>query len=379
MVTSTSTSVILKNVSIKYGKIGAVNDLSLEIKQKELFVLLGPSGCGKTTTLMSIAGLVKPVEGEVWLGDELVTSPEQGIFVRPQDRNIAMVFQDYAIYPHMTVFQNMAFPLETMRMQKAEIEAKVKDVAKILSIAHLLNRKPKQLSGGQRQRVALGRAIVREPKAFLMDEPLSNLDAKLRVYARAELKRIHESLGATIIYVTHDQMEAMSIGDRIAILNDGILEQVGTPSEVYNEPNNMFVAGFIGYPPINMLDAKLIEKGGQIFIDLGPDFSQYELSDGKAIKSRAKTSDLVVGIRPEYIRISSEKQENSIQAKIDVIEPAGREYVVHLLVGETELIAVTDSIAADYISEKEDVWFTLDEKRFHIFDEKTEKNIRLAK
>ncbi|MFW9993170.1 MAG: ABC transporter ATP-binding protein [Candidatus Odinarchaeota archaeon] len=377
MASEISTSVTLKNLTIKYGKTDAVNNLDLEIKHKELFVLLGPSGCGKTTTLMSIAGLIKPVEGKIWLGDELVTDAAEGIFERPQDRNIAVVFQDYAIYPHMTVYQNIAFPLETHGISKIEIEKKVTDVAQRLNIDHLLERKPKQLSGGQRQRVALGRAIVREPKVFLMDEPLSNLDAKLRVYARAELKKIHETLGATIIYVTHDQMEAMSIGNRIAILNDGALEQLGTPEEVYDKPNNLFVAGFIGYPPINMLDANLVEKGDRISVSFGSEFPEYSLSDGKKIKSRAKSSEIVVGIRPEHVKISKEPRENAVKAKIEVIEPAGREYVIHLVVEKKKpLIAVVDSDILDSTA-LEEVYLLLDEKKFHIFDEKTEKNIRL--
>ena len=230
------TNIVIKDLTKKYGKTVALMDLSLEIKDGEFFILLGPSGCGKTTTLLCIAGLLKPNKGEVRMGEAILSSSESRMFTRPQDRDAAMVFQDYAIYPHMTVYKNIAFPLKIRRMEKSKIESKVRDVSQRLGISKLLDRKPKQLSGGQRQRVALARAMVRDPKIFLMDEPLSNLDAKLRVYARAELKKLHEDMGTTIVYVTHDQIEAMSMGDRIAILNDGVLEQVGTPIEIYENP-----------------------------------------------------------------------------------------------------------------------------------------------
>ena len=257
----------IKNLTKIYGKTIAIKDINLEIKDGELFILLGPSGCGKTTTLFSIAGLIKPDSGEIYFGEKVIFSTENKKFERPQDRNLAMVFQDYAIYPHMTVFKNIAFPLEIRKKNKQEIEKRVKSAAERLEISQLLERKPKQLSGGQRQRVALARAIVREPTAFLMDEPLSNLDAKLRVYARAELKRLHKRLETTIVYVTHDQLEAMSIGDKIAILNNGILEQVDTPDNIYNSPKNIFVAGFIGSPPMNMLEGILEQSNGQLYVN----------------------------------------------------------------------------------------------------------------
>ena len=365
------TSVTIKNLTKKYGKTAAVDDVNLEIKEGELFILLGPSGCGKTTTLLCIAGLIKPDGGEVWLGKEPVTSAERGIFERPQDRDVAVVFQDYAIYPHMTVFKNIAFPLEVRGEDKREIEARVKEVAKSLGISQLLDRKPGQLSGGQRQRVALGRAIVREPKVFLMDEPLSNLDAKLRVHARAELKKLHEKIGTTIVYVTHDQVEAMSMGDRIAILNGGILEQVGTPRDVYNNPINIFVAGFIGSPPMNMLEGTLVERNGNIAADIG--ISTYELSNGIEVMRGAKTPEIVLGIRPEHIAVTRESKKNAIKAEVDVVELVGREFIVHLMAGGKSLVAIAS--AAQDLREGEKVWLVPDERKIHIFDKKTGKNL----
>ena len=349
----------------------AIKDINLKINDGELFILLGPSGCGKTTTLLCIAGLIKPDEGEIWFGNEMVTSIEDHIFERPQDRNVAMVFQDYAIYPHMTVFKNIAFPLEIRRIPKNEIEERVKKVAENLEISQLLDRKPKQLSGGQRQRVALARAIVREPNAFLMDEPLSNLDAKLRVYARAELKRLHQRLGTTIVYVTHDQLEAMSIGDRIAILNNGILEQLDTPDNIYNFPRNIFVAGFIGSPPMNMLDGTLVEKNGKKYIDLG--IKMYELPNRFNNLKKPKTNDVVLGIRPEHISVSKESINNSIKAKVDIIEGMGRELYIHLTLNEKTIIVITKSV--EDLELGKEVNLVFDDKRVHVFDKNIEKNL----
>jgi len=435
-------SITLKNLTKKYGNTFAIANLNLEIKDGEFFILLGPSGCGKSTTLLSIAGLIKPEGGEIWIGDDLIAAIEQGIFKRPQDRDGAMVFQDYALYPHMTVFQNIAFPLEIrgidkneivriikerneiartikdgneiastvkaqnrianmgrdengivwefkdenelariindkneiarMAKDKIEIAKKVKEAADRLGITELLDRKPSQLSGGQRQRVALARAIVRNPKVFLMDEPLSNLDAKLRDFARAELKKLHEKVGTTFIYVTHDQLEAMSLGDRIAILNKGSLEQVGTPEEVYNHPANVFVAGFIGTPAINILDGTLREKEGNVSVDFG--FFTYNLTNGNEIKARVRDPEIIVGIRPENVKIArAEKKDDSIMAEIYVIEPIGRECIVHLKIGEKHLISLTS--AMQDIKVGETVSISFDEKRIHIFDKKTQQNI----
>lgn len=260
--------VAIKNLTKKYGTVQAVKNLNLNIDDKDFFVLLGPSGCGKTTALLCIAGLLRPEAGEIWFDDKLVTSPQRDVYLRPQERGVAMVFQDYALYPHMTVSRNISFPLEVAGTNPNEIKTRVNATASLLDISQLLDRKPKQLSGGQRQRVALGRAIVREPKIFLMDEPLANLDAKLRVHMRVELKKIHQKLGTTTVYVTHDQVEAMSLGDRVAVLKDGVLQQVSTPTELYDSPTNVFVAGFIGSPPMNMLNGKLHEKDGNLTIEL---------------------------------------------------------------------------------------------------------------
>ncbi len=363
--------VIIKDLMKKYGKTVALMNVSFEIKDGEFFILLGPSGCGKTTTLLCIAGLIKPDKGEIQVGERILSSLESGEFTRPQDRDAAMVFQDYAIYPHMTVFKNIAFPLKIRRMDKSEIESKVKDVCQRLGISELMNRKPKQLSGGQRQRVALARAMVRDPQIFLMDEPLSNLDAKLRIYARAELKKLHEEMGTTIVYVTHDQMEAMSMGDRIAILNNGLLEQVGPPKEIYENPKNLFVAGFIGNPPMNIIEGNLIEKNGKIIVELG--FFSYQLSNGIEIMEKTKTHEIMLGIRPENIIITKESKDNAIQAEVDVVETLGRENILHLIVNNNPLIAVSSTKRDLNVGEK--VWISFDTSRIHIFDKITQKKI----
>ena len=365
------TNVVLKDLMKKYGKTIALMEISLEIKDGEFFILLGPSGCGKTTTLLCIAGLLKPDKGEIRMGEIILSSSESGAFTRPQDRDAAMVFQDYAIYPHMTVFKNIAFPLKIRRMEKSKIESKVRDVSQRLGISDLLDRKPKQLSGGQRQRVALARAMVRDPKIFLMDEPLSNLDAKLRVYARAELKKLHEDMGTTIVYVTHDQMEAMSLGDRIAILNDGVLEQVGTPIEIYENPKNLFVVGFIGNPPINIIEGTLIERNGEIIVEFG--FSSYQLSNGIEIMKKTKTPEIMLGIRPENIIITEEMRENTVQAEVEVVEPLGRENIFHLRINDRTLIAV--SITNKNLNVGKKVWISFDTDRIHIFDKISQKKI----
>lgn len=364
-------NVVINNLVKTYGKTVALMDVSLEIMDGEFFILLGPSGCGKTTTLLCIAGLIKPNEGEIELGETLLSSSESGVFIRPQNRDTAMVFQDYAIYPHMTVFKNIAFPLKIRGMASSEIKLKVKDVSQRLGISNLLDRKPKQLSGGQRQRVALARAMVRDPKIFLMDEPLSNLDAKLRVYARAELKKLHEDMGTTIVYVTHDQTEAMSMGDRIAILNDGVLEQVGKPEEIYENPKNLFVAGFIGNPPINIIEGTLIKREGRVIVE--SEFFSYQLPNGNEIMEKTKTLEIQLGIRPEDIVITKERKENAIQAEVDVIEPLGRENIFHLKVNGNLLIAVSITNRDLNIGEK--VWISFNTNRIHIFNKESQKKI----
>jgi multiple sugar transport system ATP-binding protein len=360
--------VITKNLTKKYGEVIAVKNLDLSINDKEFFILLGPSGCGKSTALLCIAGLLRPDRGEIWFDDKLVTSPERDVYVPPQERELAMVFQDYALYPHMTIFQNIAFPLEVRKESKSEVEKRVKATTDLLGISQLLDRKPKQLSGGQRQRVALGRAIVREPKIFLMDEPLANLDAKLRVRMRVELRKLHEKLGTTTVYVTHDQIEAMCIGDRVAVLKDGILQQVGAPTELYDAPKNTFVAGFIGSPAMNMLDGSLVQKNGSLMIDLGvivfelPRWMQQKLKETSGSK-------VILGFRPEHIALVGEYQKNAIEAKVDMIESIGREIHVHLTVGDYSFVAITTSNKDVRVGRS--AWILLNEEKIHIFDGKT--------
>ncbi len=365
------TNVKIRNLVKKYGDVYALNKIDLDIKDGELFILLGPSGCGKSTTLFSIAGLIKPEEGEIWFGDKLVTSADKKYCKRPQERNIAMVFQDYAIYPHMTVFKNIAFPLQVQNKSKEEIKKKVIETAKSLEIEELLERKPKQLSGGQRQRVALARAIVREPNVFLMDEPLSNLDAKLRVFARAELKRLHKKLGITTIYVTHDQIEAMSMGNTIAILNEGKLEQVDTPNKIYDFPKNIFVARFIGSPPMNMLEGDLKKENGKMYLNLG--FMDYLLPNNLLKLNDKNLKELILGIRPEDVLISTEQLNNSVKATIDIIEPMGREFEIHLVLDGKLIICVTRKI--ENLKIGNELYLTFNDKKIHLFDKETKENI----
>jgi multiple sugar transport system ATP-binding protein len=361
-------SLTIKGLTKRYGETIAVENLDLEVRDKEFMVLVGPSGCGKTTTLNSIAGLIEIDEGEIWFGDELVACPQRGIFKIPQQREVAMVFQDYAIYPHMTVFGNIAFPLEIRKVNKREIEARVKKTARLLQIEELLNRKPKALSGGQRQRIALGRAMVRNPEIFLLDEPLANLDAKLRVHARVELKELQQELGVTALFVTHDQVEAMTMGDRIAVMNDGHLEQVGTPAELYHTPRNVFVAGFIGGPPMNMLAGRLEERNGDLVIDL--EFCIYELpKKARGLMKKITSSEVILGIRPENVAITKESNSRSLEATIVHIEPLGKESNVHLEAGGNPLIAIRSSTQDLRAGDK--VWLSFDEEKIHVFDQKS--------
>jgi len=352
--------VLLKDVTKRFGNVIAVNKLSLEASDKEFIVLLGPSGCGKTTVLRCIAGLETPDTGEIYIGDILVNKLD------PKERDIAMVFQSYALYPHMTVFKNLAFPLENAKVPKAEIERKVQDVAKLLKIEALLQRKPKQLSGGQRQRVALGRAMVREPKVFLMDEPLSNLDAKLRVYMRAELKKLQKEVGITTIYVTHDQVEAMTMGDKIAILNEGFLQQFDPPDTVYSHPSNIFVAGFIGSPPTNLFDCTLT---GENTLDAGE--FKYSLTEERVKVANKGTSDrLVMGVRPQDVIVSREKKKKeSIKARLYVIEPLGDQKILDLRIGEYLLKAVVDPSFQGEMGDE--LWILFFADKIYLFDKQT--------
>jgi len=355
----------LVNVTKRFGKVTAVNKMNLDVKDREFMVLLGPSGCGKTTALRCVAGLENPDEGEIYIGGKKVNDLD------PKERNIAMVFQTYALYPHLTVFKNLAFPLENAKVPKDDIEKKVHDVAKLLKIEQLLDRKPKQLSGGQRQRVALGRAIIREPQAFLMDEPLSNLDAKLRVYMRAELKKLQRDIGITTIYVTHDQIEAMTMGDRIAIMNEGILQQIGTPDEIYFHPSNIFVAGFIGSPPTNFFDCTLSKDDT---LDC-KEFS-YPLSNEliEAI-SKSGAEEFVLGVRPQDTLVSkkTDEKKNNVKATVEVVEPIGDQTVLDLRVGDNLVKAV---VSPDFKTKAGDAfWITFPTDKIHIFDRKAGKTL----
>ncbi len=359
--------VVLKNLTKKFEDVIAVNSINDTVKDKEFTVLVGPSGCGKTTTLRMIAGLEEVTEGEIYIGDRLVNG------VAPKDRDIAMVFQNYALYPHMNVYDNMAFGLKLRRTPKTEIERRVTEAAKILKIEDLLKRKPKQLSGGQRQRVALGRAIVRKPKVFLMDEPLSNLDAKLRVQMRTEIAKLHKRLDATIIYVTHDQTEAMTMANKIIILKDGLVQQTGKPQEIYDYPDNIFVAGFIGSPAMNFLDVTITDQltfKGAIF----------ELGTTDRVKKIIKDNNLagkevVIGIRPEDLEdtnfVQNTSSDNTITANVEVTEPMGAEIYLYVDI-DGVLITARVNPRSKY-SSKDKATLFIDLDKIHIFDKKTEK------
>ena len=357
-------NVLLKNLTKKFDEVVAVNNVNLEIADREFVVLVGPSGCGKSTTLRMIAGLEEITEGEIYIKDQLVNK------LAPKDRNIAMVFQSYALYPHMKVFDNLAFGLKMRKVPKEDMRERVKKAAEILGIEELLARKPKQLSGGQRQRVALGRAIVRDPEVFLFDEPLSNLDAKLRVQMRTELKKLHERLQATVIYVTHDQVEAMTMGDRIVVMKDGVVQQVGSPLELYNSPANLFVAGFIGSPAMNFIPCKLLEEDSGFYIDTG-DF-RILLPDRIVSKlGSSKEKEFVFGIRPEDMYEKGPEQEPSIErpiikARVNVVEPLGKEISLDVSTGANSLTAL---LGADKdIKPHQDMELTLNMEKAHLFE-----------
>lgn len=356
--------VVLKSLTKKFGKVTAVNDLSLEVREKEFVVLLGPSGCGKTTVLRCIAGLEIPDEGEIYIGDRLVNGLE------PRQRDVAMVFQTYALYPHMRVFDNIAFPLENAGLAKEEIKKKVHDTAKLLKIEDLLDRRPRQLSGGQRQRVALGRAMVREPSVFLMDEPLSNLDAKLRVYMRAELKKLQKDLGITTVYVTHDQVEAMTMGDRVAILNEGTLQQFNSANRIYFHPVNTFVAGFIGSPPTNFFDCDLTKEEPYAF-DTGA--FKYPVPEHLKEKVKDWPSALVLGVRPQDVIVYRRADKGLIKAQLEIDEPLGDRQVFDLKIGDYLVKALVDPDFRAVIGDE--LWVEFQEKGIYVFDRKTGLNL----
>ena len=361
-------TVELKNVKKVYeGDILAVDQANITVKDKEFLVLVGPSGCGKSTTLRMVAGLEEITEGELFIDGKLMND------VAPKDRDIAMVFQDYALYPHMTVDENMAFGLKIRKYPKKEVQARVKDAAQILDIEELLDRKPKALSGGQRQRVAVGRAIVRKPKVFLFDEPLSNLDAKLRVQMRAEISALHTRLQATIIYVTHDQVEAMTMGDRIVVLKDGYIQQIGTPLGLYNHPVNRFVAGFIGSPPMNIMTAKLVEEGGKVVADEG-DF-KIVLDSSLVDKVRGQVGkETLFGIRPEDLIIADKPIAGAtIDCKVTVVEPLGAEILLYVNTQNHQIVVRIPPHIEFKVGD--DVYFTPKMDKIHFFDMETEATL----
>jgi multiple sugar transport system ATP-binding protein len=348
-----------------------VQDLDIFIEDKEFLVFVGPSGCGKSTSLRMLAGLEEISEGTIMIGDRVVND------VPPKDRNIAMVFQSYALYPHMSVYDNMAFGLKLRKTPKSEIDQRVKEAGGILGIENLLDRKPKQLSGGQRQRVALGRAIVREPAVFLMDEPLSNLDAKLRVQTRAEISKLHQRLETTFIYVTHDQTEAMTMGSRICVLRDGLMMQIDSPQNLYDKPDNVFVAGFIGSPAMNFFDVTLVEQDGNIYVDGGT--FRLKLPPEKLDVARPYVGKQVIfGTRPEDLH-DREFTPPSIRAEpmtatVDVTELMGNEIFVYLLTGQKQFIARMDPRTSARVGNQMDIAVNMD--NIHLFDSDTEEAIR---
>jgi len=361
--------VVLKNVNKIYeGGNKVVTDVNFTVKDKEFVVLVGPSGCGKTTTLRMIAGLEEITSGEIFIDGNLVNN------LPPKDRDIAMVFQNYALYPHMTVYENMAFGLKLKKVDKKEIESRVNEAAKILGLENYLNRKPKALSGGQRQRVAVGRAIVRKPKVFLFDEPLSNLDAKLRVQMRTEISKLHKQLGATMIYVTHDQTEAMTMGDRIVILKDGIVNQVDTPLNLYNKPINQFVAGFIGSPAMNFLNGTIYESEKLRFKSSGGAID-FEFDPNHANKMRQHAGkEIVIGIRPENIVTEINGFESiSFLANIEVIETMGNESFVYFQLDGVQIISRIKSKENLMHGSKLQMYFEPD--RIYFFDKETGKRL----
>jgi len=362
--------VVLKEVTKRFGNLVAVHKVNLEIRDGELIVLVGPSGCGKTTILRMIAGLEEVTSGEIWIGGRLVND------IPPKDRDIAMVFQNYALYPHMSVYDNIAFGLRLRRVPRPEIDRRVRQAAEMLGITDKLRSKPKELSGGQRQRVAVGRAIVREPKVFLFDEPLSNLDAKLRVHMRAELQELHQKLKTTTIYVTHDQVEAMTLGQRVAVLRRGVLQQVDTPQRLYDQPANVFVAGFIGSPAMNFLQARLVEDHGGLFAE-GQGF-KIEIPPEKASRLGDQLGrEVILGIRPEHLEAESVvgdgRPERRLTIRVKVVEPLGSELIVHGDLAGTEVVAKLDPFLK--VSPGQELRLVAESENLHLFDRESERSL----
>jgi multiple sugar transport system ATP-binding protein len=352
--------VTFTSVAKRYGDVSVIEDLNLHIRDHELMVLVGPSGCGKSTALRMIAGLEEISAGTIAIGPRVVNT------LAPKDRDIAMVFQSYALYPHMTVRENLEFGLKMRGVAKADMQRRVDDAAQILGISLLLDRKPRDLSGGQRQRVAVGRAIVRQPAVFLFDEPLSNLDAKLRVQTRAEITKLQQSLGTTSVYVTHDQVEAMTMGQRITVLRDGKIQQVGTPQEVYEHPANVFVATFIGTPPMNLVQATVAEgmlRASSFSLPIAPRY-RAALKDGQAV---------TLGIRPEHIARDAGGVNAPVNANVDVVEPIGHESIVYASAGEERLVAIFDPHETPRLGET--IALSIDAEKVHVFDRETGKAV----
>ena len=366
--------IVLKNLVKKFGDFTAVKNLNLTIRDKEFLVLLGPSGCGKTTTLRSISGLEIPTEGQILLDGEDVTKK------RASQRDIAFVFQLYALYPHFTTYGNIAFPLKTQKVDKATIDAEVRKIAELLQITHILSKKPKELAGGDMQRVALGRALVRKPKAFLLDEPIGTLDAQFREEMRTELKRLHVDVGATTVYVTHDQIEAMAMGDRIAIMNEGVLQQVGEPHEVYSNPANLFVANFIGSPGMNFLDCRMIKEQNE-HIALKMDTDGTIISLPRELQHRftvqEEDKELVLGVRPEDVMLCEKNTEDALKVEVFVIENMGAHHIVDVKYGEEVIRVRTLPTVKPNI--REQLFIRFDMERIRLFDKHTEDSIMVAR
>jgi multiple sugar transport system ATP-binding protein len=360
--------VVLKSVVKNYGSVYAVNNVSLTVNDGEFVALVGPSGCGKTTTLNLIAGLIPISGGDIEIGGRLVNDLD------PKDRDIAMVFQNYALYPNKSVYKNLAFPLQMRKLPKEQIDKKVRDAAKVLDITHLLERRPRELSGGQQQRVALGRALVRDPLVFLMDEPLSNLDAKLRVQMRSEIKRFHHELNATVVYVTHDQLEAVTMADKMAVMDGGFLQQYDTPENVFANPVNTFVAGFVGSPAMSLVPATAVESGGDVLLR-GAEGWEFKLSAGNAAKARqAKSSKVILGARHSTIALHKTATPGAVQAKVYTVEPTGDVTFAQVYLGKSiVVISVTPDVK---LSPDEMVWIEFDQNRLHLFDGETQMALR---
>jgi multiple sugar transport system ATP-binding protein len=364
--------VTLNNVVKRFEQAEAVRGIDLDIADQEFVVLVGPSGCGKSTTLRMIAGLEETTAGEIMIGGQVVND------LPPKDRDIAMVFQNYALYPHMTVFENMSFGLRLRRFPKAEIKQRVERAARILDITDLLGRRPRQLSGGQRQRVAMGRAIVRDPKVFLFDEPLSNLDAKLRVQMRTEIKKVHQQVRTTTIYVTHDQVEAMTLADRVVVMNGGRIEQIGTPQELYHRPRTRFVASFIGSPGMNFIPCRLIETAGALAVRLGQGLTLPVPAEHSAAYKPHVGRALVLGIRPEHLTEARAYASGAeFVMPVEVIEPMGMETMVYIIVDGTELCARVTPEAA--LPPGEPMRFLADMRHMHLIDPKNERVIEVSR